>query len=65
MLPHKGESVEIDSQIMELDTKIEKSINGKSTLSIKEKIDFSNDLDKLIIRLDNLIKEGNYEQDKK
>ncbi len=61
LLPRKGESVEIDSQIMELDTKIEKSINGKSILSKKEKLDFSNNLDKLIIRLDKLIKEGNYE----
>ena len=65
LLPHKGKSVEIDSQIIELDTKIEKSINGKSTLSKKEKIDFSNKLDKIISRLDNLIREGNYEQDKK
>ena len=55
LISKKGESEEIDSRIIELDTKIEKSLNGKLCFSKKTKLDWNNKLEELITKLDKII----------
>ena len=55
LISKKGESEEIDSRIIELDTKIEKSLNGKLCFSNKKKLDWNNKLEELITKLDKII----------
>ena len=55
LISKKGESEEIDSRIIELDTKIEKSLNGKQCFSKKKKLDWNNKLEELITKLDKII----------
>ncbi len=55
LISKKGESEEIDSRIIELDTKIEKSLNGKLCFSKKKKLDWNNKLEELITKLDKII----------
>ena len=55
IISKKGESDEIDSRIIELDTKIEKSLNGKLCFSQKKKLDWNNKLEELIVKLDKII----------
>ena len=55
LISKKGESEEIDSRIIELDTKIEKSLNGKLYFSKKKKLDWNNKLEELITKLDKII----------
>lgn len=57
LISRKGESDKVDSKIIELDTKIEKSLNGRNSFSQKKKIDWDNKLDKLIEKLDKVIEE--------
>lgn len=58
LLPLVGTSEEIDSRIMELDTKLEKSINAKYSLPDKVKKDLgTNKLDKLLGKIDELLDE--------
>ncbi|WP_462361457.1 hypothetical protein [Parvimonas micra] len=57
LISRKGESAEIDSRIIDLDTKIERSLNGRFSFSKKKKIDWDNKLDELITKLDEIIKE--------
>lgn len=57
IISRKGESEEIDSRIIDLDTKIERSLNGRFSFSKKKKIDWDNKLDELITKLDEIIKE--------
>lgn len=58
LLPEKGKSAEIDSRILELDTKLEKSIDGHSAIpeAVKNSLQ-SNKLDELIGKIDLLLKE--------
>ncbi|GLC79908.1 response regulator [Lacrimispora brassicae] len=56
LLPLAGTSQEIDSRIMELDTKLEKSINGKYSIPEKVKKDLStNKLNELLAKLDKIL----------
>lgn len=57
IISRKGESEEIDSRIIDLDTKIERSLNGRFSFSKKKKFDWDNKLDELITKLDEIIKE--------
>lgn len=58
LLPKKGQSAAIDSRILELDTKLEKSIDGHAAIpeEIKNNL-HSNKLDELIRKIDLLLKE--------
>lgn len=58
LLPKKGQSAAIDNRILELDTKLEKSIDGHSAIpeEIKNSLR-SNKLDELIGKIDLLLKE--------
>ena len=58
LLPEKGKSAMIDNRILELDTKLEKSIDGHAAIpeEIKKKL-CSNKLDELIRKIDLLLKE--------
>ena len=59
LISEKGKSEKIDSRIIDLDTKIEKSLNGKLNFSQKQKLDWSEDkLDVLIKKLDKIMGEG-------
>ena len=58
LLPQKGKSAAIDKRILELDTKLEKSIDGHAAIPDKVKNDLrSNKLDELIEKIDLLLKE--------
>lgn len=58
LLPQKGQSATIDKRILELDTKLEKSIDGHAAIPDKIKNDLrSNKLDELIGKIDLLLKE--------
>lgn len=58
LLPQRGQSAEIDKRILELDTKLEKSIDGHAAIPDKVKNDLrSNKLDELIGKIDLLLKE--------
>lgn len=59
LLPLKGTSAEIDDKILELDTKIEKSIDGHSAIpkTVKKSLEV-NKLDEILNKIDTLIKEG-------
>lgn len=58
LLPQKGQSATIDKRILELDTKLEKSIDGHAAIPEKIKNDLrSNKLDELIGKIDLLLKE--------
>lgn len=58
LLAHKGESLEIDQKIIELDTKIEQSLNKKTSLPIDLKSNLLNDkLDLIINKIDKILKE--------
>ena len=58
LLPQKGKSAEIDARILELDSKLEKSIDGHSAIpdTVKNTLQ-SNKLDELISKIDLLLKE--------
>lgn len=56
LLPLAGTSQDIDSKILELDNKLEKSINGKYSIPAKIKKDLdTNKLDQLISKIDKLL----------
>lgn len=56
LLPYAGTSEEIDSEILELDSKIEKSINGTHALPAKLKKDLSeNKLQELLNKIDQIL----------
>lgn len=58
LLPQKGQSAEIDKRILELDTKLEKSIDGHAAIPEEIKNELrSNKLDELIGKIDLLLKE--------
>lgn len=58
LLPQKGHSATIDNRILELDTKLEKSIDGHAAIPDEIKNDLrSNKLDELIEKIDLLLKE--------
>jgi hypothetical protein len=58
LLPQKGKSAAIDNRILELDTKLEKSIDGHAAIPDEIKTDLrSNKLDELIGKIDLLLKE--------
>lgn len=58
LLPQKGQSAAIDKRILELDSKLEKSIDGHAAISDEVKNDLkSNKLDELIDKIDLLLKE--------
>lgn len=57
LLPQKGTSAYVDSKILELDSKLEKRINGKYSLPIKLKKDLqTNRFEELFIKIDELLK---------
>lgn len=59
LLPLAGKSEEIDSQLLELDTKLEKSINGNFALPDKVKKDLgSNKLNELLDKIDKILEKG-------
>ncbi|MEC1177316.1 hypothetical protein P9B03_02370 [Metasolibacillus meyeri] len=58
LLPLSGKSEEIDSRILELDNKLERSISGKYSISKKIKKDLNtNKLNELIDRIDDILGE--------
>ena len=58
LLPQKGQSAAIDKRILELDSKLEKSIDGHAAIPDEVKNDLkSNKLDELIDKIDLLLKE--------
>lgn len=58
LLPEKGKNVEVDNKILELDTKLEKSIDGFSAIPNEVKHTLkSNKIDELIEKIDLLLKE--------
>lgn len=57
LLPHSGKSEEIDSRILQLDTCLEKSIDGEHAISEKTKKDLSsNKIVELIDKIDDILK---------
>lgn len=58
LLPEKGKTAEIDNRLLELDSKLEKSIDGHSAISnaVKNSLQ-SNKIDELISKIDLLLKE--------
>ena len=59
LLPHSGESATIDERILELDSWLEKSIDGRSAISLPIKRDFTAEkIDELISKIDALIEDG-------
>lgn len=55
-LPHAGESATIDERILELDSLLEKSIDGRATISLPIKRDFTAErINELISKIDSLI----------
>lgn len=59
LIPLKGTSAEIDDKILELDTKLEKSIDGQSAIprTVKKCLEV-NKLDEILKKIDTLMKEG-------
>lgn len=58
LLPHAGESATIDERLLELDTLLEKSINGRTSMSPAIKIGFAADkINELISKIDLLIED--------
>lgn len=56
LLPHAGESAAIDERILELDSQIEKSIDGRAAISLPVKKDFTAEkINELISKIDSLI----------
>ena len=56
LLPRAGESNVVDERILELDTMLEKSINGRRSISLPVKRDFTaRKIDDLISKIDKLI----------
>lgn len=56
LLSHAGESARIDERILELDSNIEKSMNGSATISIPVKKGFAvENINKLISKIDQVI----------
>lgn len=56
ILPHAGESVTIDERILSLDSQLEKTIDGKSSISEKLKRELTSDkVQSLIDRIDKII----------
>ncbi|MEK4487654.1 hypothetical protein MHH81_19250 [Psychrobacillus sp. FSL H8-0484] len=56
LLPLAGQSQEIDSQLLDLDAKLEKSINGKNAIPDKIKKDLdSNKLTELLNKIDDIL----------
>ena len=59
LLPLAGKSEEIDSRLLELDSKLEKSINGDYALPDKVKKDLnSNKLTELLDKIDEILEKG-------
>ena len=59
LLKHRGENVEIDSRILELDSEIESALDGTHSLPTKTKQDLSESgLMKLVEQLDKIISEN-------
>lgn len=58
LLPEKGKNAEVDTRILELDSKLEKSIDGHSAIpnTVKSTLQ-SNKIDELIDKIDLLLKE--------
>ncbi len=58
LLPEKGKNAEVDTRILELDCKLEKSIDGHSAIpnTVKSTLQ-SNKIDELIDKIDLLLKE--------
>lgn len=57
-MPQKGQSAAIDKRILELDSKLENSIDGHAAIPDEVKNDLkSNKLDELIDKIDLLLKE--------
>lgn len=58
LLPEKGKNAEVDTRILELDSKLEKSIDGHSAIpnTVKSTLQ-SNKIDELIDKIDSLLKE--------
>lgn len=56
LLPHAGESAAVDERILELDSMLEKSIDGRVAISLPVKKDFSAEkINELISKIDSLI----------
>lgn len=56
LLPRAGESATIDERILELDTRLEKSLNGERPISLPVKQTFAAEkIDELISKIDTLI----------
>ena len=56
LLPREGESESVDERILELDTRLEKTLNGNAAFSIPIKRGFTSDkIDELISKIDSLI----------
>ena len=56
LLPREGESESVDERILELDTRLEKTLNGNSSFSIPIKQGFTSEkIDELISKIDSLI----------
>lgn len=56
LLPDAGTTNEIDSRLLELDTMLEKSIDGRNSISIKQKREFSsNNLVELLEKIEFLL----------
>ena len=61
LMPLAGVSEEIDSRLVELDTKLEKSINGTSSLPLKVKKDLdSNKLNEILEKIDLILEREKY-----
>ncbi|WP_242223160.1 hypothetical protein [Bacillus cereus group sp. BfR-BA-01380] len=59
LLPLAGTSQEVDSKLLELDTKLEKSMNGVNAIPDKLKRDLdSNKLTELISKIDSILEKG-------
>ena len=56
LLPHAGESATIDERILELDSWLERSIDGRTAISLPVKRDFTAEkINELISKIDSLI----------
>lgn len=59
LLPHAGESATTDERILELDSLLERSIDGRTAIPLPVKRDFTADkINELISKIDSLIEDG-------
>lgn len=64
LLEHKGKNDDIDAQILELDTKLEKRLNGTSSIPTKTKAELKTDkLKDLLQRIDAILEKGDQNGD--